>query len=478
MSEAALKIEPMNTDSHAQLLAHQFGFEPTQLSLNPIGNGHINTTMLLKHAHGAVVVQRLNTDVFPNPDKLVANARKIEQHLLKKHRKQQYQLDIIKHVATTDQRYLLDINGEKWRALEFIGGSYSEEVVRSPSQAKVAANAFGQFAAALEDFDAEQLYPVIKDFHNLAMRLDMLEQAVQADSQGRVAKVDEQLAFCQQQTHLVHQLAELVTCVPVRPCHNDTKINNMLFSNKTDQAKAENRTAPDKAQSLMSRNAAKLGEQHGQIDPFSGRDFRKTLQLRQAITADEQRQQRAVFDIQPKQLGERIGDFRDIWHGRLGQPPVLESLLQGIPVLCVLFSMAQIKPGQIVKCPVSQRLGQGGIVGKPAAQVEQHGFHHLIFVHGFSQIPNRTGSARACAFSIRIVFTCLGFARSAWFQSRPQHMGCAYRGDWRGPQRRPGRVSLSSNAVLLVRHIHGAKCVVHTGKYISIQPTISDLSRN
>ena len=238
MSEAALKIEPMNTDSHAQLLAHQFGFEPTQLSLNPIGNGHINTTMLLKHAHGAVVVQRLNTDVFPKPDQLVANARKIEQHLLKKHRKQQYELDIIKHVATTDQRYLLDINGEKWRALEFIGGSYSEEVVRSPSQAKVAANAFGQFAAALEDFDAEQLYPVIKDFHNLAMRLDMLEQAVQADSQGRVAKVSEQLAFCQQQTHLVHQLAELVTCVPVRPCHNDTKINNMLFSNKTDQAKA------------------------------------------------------------------------------------------------------------------------------------------------------------------------------------------------------------------------------------------------
>ena len=38
------------------------------------------------------------------------------------------------------------------------------------ASAYTAANAFGQFAAALADFDASKLHAVIPDFHNLAMR--------------------------------------------------------------------------------------------------------------------------------------------------------------------------------------------------------------------------------------------------------------------------------------------------------------------
>lgn len=228
----------MNTQNHAIALARQFGFEQKNLDIKPIGNGHINTTLLLKHPEGATVVQKLNTQVFPEPDKLVENARAIEQHLSKKLENDEYQLNIIKHVPTVDEQYLIDIQGEVWRGLEFIGGSYSEDVVQSQSQAQEAANAFGQFAAALSDFDAKQLYPVIKDFHNLAMRLRMLEDAVQANKHGRLTQVQSLVDFCRQQTHLVEQLEQAAQELPLRPCHNDTKINNMLFCNKNNKAKA------------------------------------------------------------------------------------------------------------------------------------------------------------------------------------------------------------------------------------------------
>ncbi|WP_105187835.1 phosphotransferase enzyme family protein [Pseudoalteromonas sp. T1lg48] len=231
----------MNTDYYAQLLAQQYGFAPP-LSLKAIGNGHINTTMLLGHRDGSVVVQKLNTQVFPEPEKLVANARKIEQHLMQKHQASQYDLEVIKHVPTLEGGYLLSIDGEHWRALEFIGNSRSEEVVQSPLQAQVAASAFGRFAAALQDFDAESLYPVIKDFHNLAMRMDMLEQAVQADKLGRVKDVQQQLDFCREQAFLIDEVAAVSAQIPLRPCHNDTKINNMLFSDK--QGTSEPKAAP------------------------------------------------------------------------------------------------------------------------------------------------------------------------------------------------------------------------------------------
>ncbi len=103
-------------------LAGLFGLSEQGLKLNPIGNGHINTTMLLRDKEQALVVQKLNTDVFPDPEQLVNNARLIEKHLSEKAENALYSLEIIKHLPTRQGEFLADINGEKWRALEFIGG--------------------------------------------------------------------------------------------------------------------------------------------------------------------------------------------------------------------------------------------------------------------------------------------------------------------------------------------------------------------
>ena len=222
----------------ATILSKHFGLSQDDVSIKPIGNGHINTTLLLKSPEKNIVVQKLNTHVFPDPIALVNNARQIEIHLSDKKDQQAYQLEIIKHVATTKEDYVVEIEGESWRALEFIGRSYSEDVVANQEQAEIAANAFGQFAAALEDFDASNLHSVIPDFHNLTMRLDALKRVVNADPVGRLATCQQEVDFCLAQSQLLSELAELVDILPVRACHNDTKINNMLFCNQTQQAKA------------------------------------------------------------------------------------------------------------------------------------------------------------------------------------------------------------------------------------------------
>ncbi|MBE0376661.1 hypothetical protein PPRY_a4279 [Pseudoalteromonas prydzensis ACAM 620] len=194
--------------------------------------------MLLTAPKKSLVVQKLNTEVFPEPDMLVKNARLIERHLTKKHQSGDYDLAIIRHVPTVENGYLVDCDDGVWRALEFIGGSYSEDVVLNTSQAQTAANAFGQFAVALEDFDAKQLHHVIPDFHNLAMRAEKLKAVVASDPVKRLASCQAEVDFCFAQFGLIDELKLLAGNVPVRPCHNDTKINNMLFCNKSHDAKA------------------------------------------------------------------------------------------------------------------------------------------------------------------------------------------------------------------------------------------------
>ncbi|WP_234004664.1 MULTISPECIES: phosphotransferase enzyme family protein [Pseudoalteromonas] len=228
----------MTYQEQALALSNQYGLGQTGISIKPIGSGHINTTLLLSSPEKHLVVQKLNTQVFPDSQALVSNARKIEKHLTKKAQKNAYDLDVIKHVATQDETHLVRLNGDTWRALEFIGGSYSEDVVESSEKAKIAAGAFGQFAKALNDFEADSLKTVIPDFHNLAMRVNALEEAVSADKVARVNTCAAEIEFCQQQRQLLDEIADIVPDLPVRACHNDTKINNMLFCKKSDQAKA------------------------------------------------------------------------------------------------------------------------------------------------------------------------------------------------------------------------------------------------
>jgi len=225
----------------ANILSEHFGLKnnlDNKVTIKPIGNGHINTTLLLQGSNAPVVVQKLNTYVFPEPNELVNNARLIEQHLINKKQNNNYDLEIIKHVATLNKKYLIDIKGDSWRGLEFIGGSYSEDVVANVQQARIAANAFGQFAAALEDFDAKQLFSVIPDFHHLAKRIDALKVAVDLNKCDRLNSAQTEVDFCLNQQALVDELETLKSELPLRACHNDTKINNMLFCSKQHNAKA------------------------------------------------------------------------------------------------------------------------------------------------------------------------------------------------------------------------------------------------
>jgi hypothetical protein len=222
----------------AAFLSAHFGMEDPILSFKPIGSGHINTTMLLKSTQQVLVVQKLNTVVFPKPQQLVDNARLIEKHLSNKQQLGEFNLVILHHVPTVKQEYLVQAEEGTWRALELIDDSYSEDVVNTSAQAYTAANAFGQFAAALADFDASKLHAVIPDFHNLAMRFASFKQLVSHNPQQRLASCQAEVDFCLTQLSLVDELSALTGEIPVRACHNDTKINNMLFCSHSSAAKA------------------------------------------------------------------------------------------------------------------------------------------------------------------------------------------------------------------------------------------------
>ncbi|WP_394129261.1 aminoglycoside phosphotransferase family protein [Shewanella maritima] len=206
---------------------------PQSAAISVLGEGHINQTYLVKSPQKSFVLQKINTDVFPKPCELVRNATKIAQHLQLKADKGLYQLQVISPVLTEQKQAFVDLgDGGFWRAITYLPNSHTISVVNNLEDAGNAASAFGHFSASLSDVDPDSLTDVIDDFLNLSKRIEQLKLAVANDNAHRLAQCRQWVDFTLSQQVFVEHVNQLLPQLPRRVCHNDTKINNMLFDKR------------------------------------------------------------------------------------------------------------------------------------------------------------------------------------------------------------------------------------------------------
>lgn len=210
-----------------------FGIKSCDAKVSPLGNGHINDTFLVRWSDGELVLQRINTQVFKTPNALVENAQKIAEHLEKKCTSNDYSLSVVKPLRTEKGLLAVDLGEEGfWRAINYLAHSHSIDVVSCEDEAFSAAKAFGHFSSALSDFDATELEDVIPQFHHLPGRIEQLQSAVNANEHARLDSCLEWVDFALSQQDLLQELSKLSSVLPIRTCHNDTKINNMLYDKR------------------------------------------------------------------------------------------------------------------------------------------------------------------------------------------------------------------------------------------------------
>ncbi len=222
-----------------------FAIEGQAEQITPLGEGLINDTYRI-HTSGTdtpdYVMQRINTNVFPDVDVVMHNIDVATAHIRKQLQSEQ-DSDIRHHVLrfiglkdNPKQLYAMSGNNA-WRMMEYIDGATVKTEVNAEN-AHAAGLAFGQFQARLADVDEEMGEP-IKDFHNMEFRLKQLEEACLADRKGRVAETEVQILLRE-----IRQRAEEMTLaerlhrqglLPKRICHCDTKVNNMLFSAESNE---------------------------------------------------------------------------------------------------------------------------------------------------------------------------------------------------------------------------------------------------
>ena len=197
----------------------------------PWGNGHINDTFLISTANKKYILQKVNDSIFREPYKMMENIDKVTTHIRKKavDDPERATLNVIK--TNNDEILFRDSKNAYWRMYNFINDTVARDRVESANDFYICAKAFGQFQNSLSDFPAEELYEVIKDFHNTPKRFENFTLAVEKDIVGRAALVKDEIEFVTSRREFCNILenARMDGSLPTRVTHNDTKLNNILF---------------------------------------------------------------------------------------------------------------------------------------------------------------------------------------------------------------------------------------------------------
>jgi Ser/Thr protein kinase RdoA (MazF antagonist) len=187
--------------------------------------------LLLSQEGKKWILQGFNQSVFNFPDRIDHNLTMLYQHEVNHPLPFQLPLPIQNKWGSG----LTEIQGQHYRLFDFVPGKTLQQI-EHPTQAYIAAKAYGEFANWAKDVDAYQMQETIPNFHRLDLRFEKLAHVAESKSELSVAE-QEILDFYLGQKPLVDWYLDQIHDLPLRVTHNDTKINNLIFS--IDLAKVE-----------------------------------------------------------------------------------------------------------------------------------------------------------------------------------------------------------------------------------------------
>jgi Ser/Thr protein kinase RdoA (MazF antagonist) len=210
------------------IVLDKFGIKNDAITISPIYQGLINNTWKVGANGNAYIVQKVNANVFKQPQDIAFNIDAIGTFLHQNYPNYLF----TSPVKTASGKVIINLDEDAYfRIFPFVKNSHSIDVVTTPSQAYEAAKQFARFTAKLAGFDAQQLKVTIPSFHNLSLRFQQFENALKNGNTKRINEAAETIECLKEYAYIADEF-ETIKNNPefkLRVTHHDTKISNVLF---------------------------------------------------------------------------------------------------------------------------------------------------------------------------------------------------------------------------------------------------------
>lgn len=213
--------------------AERFCIEGAVQDVRPYGEGHINVTLLVTTDKKRYILQKMNTRVFPDSDGLMRNICGVTEHLRSRG------IETLEVIPAKDGASYVK-GAECFRMYAFIENTVTYQQVTDKNVFRNSGKAFGEFQNYLAEFNAEQLNETIPRFHDTPKRFADFLLALEKDEFARAARCREEIGYVLAQKDTYSKVTDGIKdgSIPLRVTHNDTKLNNILMDEKTNEARA------------------------------------------------------------------------------------------------------------------------------------------------------------------------------------------------------------------------------------------------
>ena len=219
----------MALDALTTVLEH-FLLPPGNITIESITGGRINQSYKVSvssmkgEEKSSFVLQVINSSVFENPDLIMRNLDKLLSHSRLKG------LDLVP--TREGELWYIGLGGEFYRVMRYVDHSPSR--VENQDLYYQAGRAVSEFHLQYWEFPSGKLNEVIENFHHTPSRFQFFETVLSTASDDRINLAQNEIVFVRKNKFLANIITKQLESgnLPYRVTHNDTKIDNILFSDE------------------------------------------------------------------------------------------------------------------------------------------------------------------------------------------------------------------------------------------------------
>lgn len=216
------------------------------VNIREYGHGNVHDTFLVTLEGGEAehfILQRVNTQVFRQPEQVMRNMRIVTDHVSGRLERDQpcrgrrwEVVRVLSDEAGLD--YWIAPDGDFWRAISFIGGAESFDIIQNSEHAREVGFALGMFHSLVSDLPAGKLADTLEGFHITPRYLRHYDRVLEEKGAGRSPEEKYALRFVNEQRALADVLeeAKMQGRLCLRPIHGDPKVNNFMIDTTTGRA--------------------------------------------------------------------------------------------------------------------------------------------------------------------------------------------------------------------------------------------------
>ena len=242
-----MSVIPQPGDQNLSTIAGRFVASGSIRRISPLGNGNVNDTFLVEphEAEGeAFVMQRVNTDVFRSPERVMHNLLTVSRHVDDKLSNspvelegRRWEMPRVIRLQHTDGHWVEE-QGDFWRGISYIGAAVTIDVVDSIEQARQVGYGLGMFHNLISDLPADELEDTLEGFHITPTYLKHHDQILNQ----RTTSLDSEEQSCQDFVDAHRSIAAVLEdakesgVLQLRPIHGDPKVNNLMMDAESGNA--------------------------------------------------------------------------------------------------------------------------------------------------------------------------------------------------------------------------------------------------